>query len=146
MKAVFCFFISMFVFAGMSPAFSSDGIEKVNIYMGHFLLQSWPQDKRVITMEVDTNFPPDTLVFQAIASAGGIQYATLQIVDMRENVIEEVSRITQNEDETEATFVYVLNKHNVQKIKDRKFRVILDSHRDNEAGKHHVALIFLDVR
>jgi hypothetical protein len=131
-------------FTCSKPLLASDGVEKVNIYMGHFLLQSYPQDKRVITMEVDTTFPPDTLVFQAIASRGGLKKATMELKDMAGNVIEEVNRVTRLEDETEATFIYVLSPSNVRKMKDHRFRVVLDSHPDKDSGLHSVALIFLD--
>jgi hypothetical protein len=144
MKALFYLFVPVLAFIWSKPVLASDGVEKVSIYMGHFLLQSYPQDKRVITMEIDTTFPPDTLVFQAIASKGGLKKATIELKDMAGNVIEEVSRVTRLEDETEATFIYVLNPVNVRKMKDHRFRVVLDTHPDKESGIHNVALIFLD--
>ncbi len=136
--------ILMVFFFSINSAYAGDGIEKVNIYTGHFLLQSWPQDKRVINIDIDTLLPPDTLVFQAKASAGGLKKATLELRDIRGNVIEFVSRVTRLEDETEATFIYVLNPANTRKIKDQRFRVVLDSHHPSpEDGIHNIALVFL---
>jgi hypothetical protein len=146
MRVLFSILLFAFTLIFHKPLFGADGVEKVNIYTGHFLLQSYPQDKRLITMEIDTTFPPDTLVFQALASKGGLHKATMELQDMAGNVIEQVNRVTLLEDETEATFIYVLNKENVMKIRDHKFRVVLDSHPEKESGIHHVALIFLDTR
>jgi len=134
------------IFVLRCPAMPLRVLEKVNIYVGHFLLQSWPKDQRPITMQIDTMFPPDTLVFQAISSGGGLNKATLALWDMADNVIEEVARITRLENETEATFIYVLNPSNVKKMKDRRFKVILDCHQDNDPEPHNVALIYLDSR
>jgi hypothetical protein len=136
----------MVAFILSSRAFTNHGLEKVNIYVGHFLLQSWPRDKRPITMQIDTTFPPDTLVFQAISGAGGLKKTTLELWDMAGNVIETIDRVTRLEDETEATFIYVLNQANVRKMKDRRFKVILDCHQDNDPEPYNVALIFLDTK
>jgi hypothetical protein len=65
---------------------------------------------------------------------------------MAGNVIETIDRVTRLEDETEATFIYVLNQANVRKMKDRRFKVILDCHQDNDPEPHNVALIFLDTK
>lgn len=136
----------MLVLIWAGPAYGFDGIEKVNIYVGHFLLQSWPLEKRTITMEIDTAFPPDTLVFQALASNGGLKNTTLEIRDTKGIFIEEVSRVTRLEDETEATFIYVLTAENVRKMKDHRFAVILNSHLDSDPEVHSVALILLDCK
>lgn len=146
MKPAFFLFSFVLMLTGVNHASASDGIESVNIYMGHFLLQSWPKDKRAITMEVDTTFPPDTLVFQALAVKGGLKSATLEIRDLQGNVIEEVSRVTRLEDGTEATFIYVLNPANARKIRDRRFSVILNSHLGKEPEDHNVALILLNSK
>lgn len=138
----FCFFLGLML-AG-NCAFAWGDVDKVNIYVGHFLLQSWPKDQRMITMDIDTTFPPDTLIFQAVAAKGGLKNATLEIRDLKDNLIEEVARVTRLEDETEATFMFVLNTVNVRKIKERKFRVILDTHAEKESGIHDVAFIFLN--
>ena len=142
MRVTLTFSILIFGFVSRSHAFPFRGLEKVNIYVGHFLLQSWPQDKRVINMQVDTTLPPDTLVFQAIASDGGLKKTTLEIQDMQGNLIEEASRVTCLEDETEATFIYVLNPDNVRKVKGHRFRAILDVHQEKEEA-HNVAIVVL---
>lgn len=144
MKYAFCASILTIILACINPVNAHAGVERVNIYMGHFLLQSWPGDKRPITMEVDTTLPPDTLVFQAIAVQGGLKNTTLQIRDLQGTVIDEVNRVTRLEDETEATFIYVLNSSNITKIKSRKFCVVLTSHLAHDADEHNIALILLD--
>ncbi len=146
MVRIICCIGLLLIFVLRTLASPPAGVEKVNIYVGHFLLQSWPKDKRPITMQIDTMFPPDTLVFQAISGSGGLKRSTLQLWDMAGNLIEEVARLTRLEDESEATFIYVLNRENVKKMKDRRFQVILDVHQDNDPEPHNVALIFLDTR
>ena len=65
---------------------------------------------------------------------------------MSGKVIEEISRVTGKEDETEATFIYVLTQKNIRKINETRFRVILDNHQEKDPEVHNVALIFLDQK
>ena len=118
--------------------------ETVGIYIGHFLLQSWPKTNKTITIEVDPNFPPDTLIFQAKNPTGGLKRTTLELQEMNGTTIQQVDRVTHLEDDFAATFIFVLNKDNLGKIKGKTFRVMLNRHQERENDFHSVALILLN--
>ena len=118
--------------------------ETVGIYIGHFLLQSWPKTNKTITIEVDPNFPPDTLVFQAKNPSGGLKRTTLEFQEMNGTTIQQVDRVTHLEDDFAATFIFVLNPANLSKIKGNTFRVMLNRHQERDSDFHSVALIFLN--
>jgi hypothetical protein len=122
---------------------AGDGVEKVDVYYGHFLLQSWPQNKRTINIEVDPGLPADTLFFYATGLKGGLTQTTLQIKNMQGATIDEFFRLNPKEDGTKATFFYVLNQTNLGKIKEPSFRVVIDNHQYNTPEVHDVALIFI---
>jgi hypothetical protein len=130
-----------------TSAFTPESVEKVDIYLGHFLLQTWPQAHRTINIEVDPAFPPDTLVFHAVGTKGGINRAVLEIKDMSgANTIQQLGCVRCNEEETDASFIYVLNQDNLSKIKEQGFRVVLNKHHDNGTEVRNMALIMLDKK
>jgi hypothetical protein len=133
---------AMMTFASIA-ALATDGVEKVDIYYGHFLLQSWPQNKRTINIEVDPALPADTLFFYATGLKGGLTQTTLQIKNMQGATIDEIYRVNPKSDGTKATFFYVLNQTNLSKIKDPSFKVIIDDHQYNTPEIHEIALIFI---
>ena len=125
------------------PALAGGGVERVDMYYGHFLLQSWPENKRTINIEVDLTLPADTLFFYASGLRGGLTQTTLQIKNMQGNTIEEIYRLNPKEDGTKATFFYVLNQANLAKIKDPSFKVFIDNHQYGTPEVHDIALIFI---
>ena len=127
-----------------SSLFANSENETVGIYIGHFLLQSWPKTNRTITIEVDPNFPPDTLIFQAKNPTGGLKRTTLELQEMNGTTIQQVDRVTHLEDDNEATFIFVLNQANLSKIKGKTFRVMLNRHQERDNDFHSVALILLN--
>jgi hypothetical protein len=124
-------------------ASAAGGVEKVDMYYGHFLLQSWPENKRTINIEVDLTLPADTLFFYASGLRGGLTQTTLQIKNMQGNTVDEIYRLNPKEDGTKATFFYVLNQTNLAKIKDPSFKVVIDNHQYGTPEVHDIALIFI---
>jgi len=139
-------FLSFFVFISTGVTVP-DNIEKVDIYLGHFLLQTWPQAHRTINIEVDPAFPPDTLVFRASGPSLGIKRAVLQIKDLSGvNTLQQLSCGSIGDDQTCASYIYVLNQNNLNQIKDKGFKVVLERHHDNGTEVRNMATIMLDKK
>ena len=74
-------FTACFMFSCLGATIPNN-IEKVDIYLGHSLLQTWPLAHRTINIEVDPLFPPDTLIFRATGSKESLEQAKLEIKDL----------------------------------------------------------------
>ena len=122
-------------------AFAGDDFEKVDLYLGHFLLQSWPGGKRTINVEVTPDFPADTLTFKASGFKTGLTQTTLDIQNMSGVTIEQIHRQNPKAEASTATFIYVLSKEHLDKIPDNKFKVVLDNHQFTTPEIHNVAVI-----
>ncbi len=130
-----------------SSALVPESIEKVDIMLGHFLLQSWPQAHRIINIEVDAALPPDTLVFHAIGTKDGLRQSTIEIKDMSgNNTIQQLNCCTNSTADNDASFIYVLNQSNLGKIKEQGFRVVLNKHHDNGNEIRSMVVIMLDKK
>ena len=124
-----------------------NNIEKVDIYLGHSLLQTWPLAHRTINIEVDPLFPPDTLIFRATGSKESLEQAKLEIKDLSgSNIIQQINPATDCENGNSACFTYILNQSNLSQIKDKGFRVMLDKHHETGTEIRSLATIMLDKR
>ena len=130
-----------------SSALVPESVEKVDILLGHFVLQSWPQAHRTINIEVDAGLPPDTLVFHAIGTKDGVRQSTIEIKDMSgNNTIQQLNCCTNSSTDNDANFIYVLNQSNLSKIKEQGFRVVLNKHHENSTEVRSMAVIMLDKK
>jgi len=137
-----CILILLLACAYISSSAAGE-VEKVDMYYGHFLLQSWPENKRTINIEVDPTLPADTLFFYASGLKGGLTQTTLQIKNMQGSTVDEIYRLNPKEDGTRATFFYVLSQANLAKIKEPSFKVVIDNHQYATPEVHDIALIFI---
>ncbi len=138
-------FLAIFLFpAGIYSALAGDDeTGKVNIYYQHFLLQSWPQNKRTVHIEIDTTLPPDTLVVKASGFKNGITQTTLQIKNMNGAVIEDITRLNPKSNSDEATYIFILSAANLSKINSPAFKIVLDNHQFNTPEVHDIALVYI---
>jgi hypothetical protein len=130
------------IVAGLCISFKpGNDIEKVDLYLGHFLLQSWPGGKCNINIDINPDLAPDTLTFKASGFKTGLTQTTLDIQNTQGTTVEQIHRQNPKADATIATFIYVLNKEHLDKIRGNKFKVVLDNHQYTTPEIHQVATI-----